>query len=243
MADLRQLLAARTLTQQQTLSKVSNPVDYTAQQLNPGVVVNPAPQLLPNSIAMGTVSGASIAAVILDPDIATSINPIWQATINNTGAGNANIPVRIGGPACLAGENTLYGLQASAADSAFISDDYGAKVLKLQGWGKMLRTMAIGVAQIRVLQNPAGPQLNQTWTYKSIRPDMSIEDRQLVVSYTQEKSDYRSDIVDIRLGGILTLNDFQWLEFTALAGAVFTIQLTMVNMATGKIFKPIQMNV
>lgn len=120
-----------------------------------------------------------------------------QFDIANTGEGHARQVLRIGSYAGVEGYYKLFDLTVSAADAASVSDQYGTKVVGVQGFSLLTCSKPMIVNEIRLISSDA-TQLYSSVAYKNINIDNTSETVALNLVASRDKSDQAADLVILR---------------------------------------------
>jgi hypothetical protein len=207
------------------------------------IVAQGAGAQMPN-MGAGTVSttvarggeGTAGTGVLLETSLVQArINPVVQFNIDNTGAGNANQVLRIGSESGQPDSYLQFGLPASAADDAVITDDYGVGCLKVQGFSRLVSSKAVAITELKVIEATPSDQLQQAFVYKSLQYDGTIDEIKQNIAFTQEKVDQRDNLV--RQRGLWVLDAQQLLEYTVLAGKKVSLFVKISAADSAKVFK------
>lgn len=158
-----------------------------------------------------------------------AVNNIVQFDINNSQAGAINETVRIGSHLGQPDSFKQFNTTKSGCDSVNgITDNFGDKLLKCQGFSKISVATPCFVRTIKLI-SPNTIQLNTQFSTKMILPDFTIIPLVQNIAFTREKSDFATDLLVAKGSWLLSSRNF--LEFTSLAGQQLTviIELASIN--------------
>ncbi len=118
-----------------------------------------------------------------------------EILIDNTGEGNDDVTLYLGGPACLAGYPVLFNLAAGAADNGVIKDQYGAGVKFTQGLGLMLNNGAY-IRDFQVISDEDdAEQLRQSILVRAYYPNGDTVPVKFPAASTFNMSDQRKNMM------------------------------------------------
>lgn len=142
------------------------------------------------------------------------VNNIVQFDIDNSQAGAITEVVRIGSwlgqPDAYAQFNTT----KSGADSVNgITDNFGANLLKCQGFSSITVGTPVFVKTIKVI-SASTTQLTQQFSHKTVLPDFTIIPLVQNIAFTREKQDQATDLLVAKGSWLLSSRDF--LEFSSI---------------------------
>jgi hypothetical protein len=174
-------------------------------------------------------SGNRGNAMIVENSSGFKQRKIVQIKFDNTGSGNADQILRIGGLAATAGAAQLFNLPAGAADDPVILDQYGAGCKFTQGLGLMTQNSGLYIRDFQVLSTvDNSPQLDESIIRRRLYfngDSVPITD---VAAATFEMSDQRKNMMKDR-EAIFYLSALDFLEYTILAGSKGTIIFEIVG--------------
>lgn len=164
------------------------------------------------------------------------MNKDIQFVITNADAGGTNKLLRIGSHVGIEGNAVKLNVAAGCEGGANVSDQLGAKVLKVQGFSLITTTKPIVIDQIRV-QSSDATQLSAALNYNAINPDTTVDARQVNLLATQTKQDFRTDL-NIADGNWI-LDSTNYLEILSYGGKNMQIVVRIVGYANVTAFVPV----
>ena len=157
----------------------------------------------------------------------SAVNNIVQFDINNTNAAAVTELVRIGSLLGQPDSYKQFNTTKSGADSVGgITDNFGANLLKCQGFSLMTSTTPMFIRTIKLISDDT-IQLNTQFQHKMILPDFTIIPLVQNIAFTREKSDFATDLLVAKGSWLLSSRNF--LEFSSLAGESLTVILEIAS--------------
>lgn len=161
----------------------------------------------------------------------SEVNNVIQFDIANTGQGHAQCVLRVGGLAGIEGNYSNFNLLSDASNLTAISDQYGAKVLAIQGFNKMVCARPVLVTEFRIRSSDA-TQIITAPKFRTLNWDGTITEKKVNLTKYESMDDQRTNLTIARppsgsIGWILDCQKF--IEFTILDNVSLSILLTVAG--------------
>ncbi len=180
--------------------------------------------------------GSQGQAMMVENSLAGNrINKDIQFNIVN--AASANKLLRIGSVVSRELQCLLYGLTAGAEGSSGVSDQTGAKVLAVQGFGLLTTLKPVIIDQVKI-QSSDDTQLNTIIQYKALNLDATVDTRAVNTLATQDKSDNRTNLNVINGNWILDATNY--LEMTSYDAKSMNLVIRVAGYANVAAFVPVK---
>ncbi|MBN4061675.1 hypothetical protein JYU20_00575 [Bacteroidales bacterium AH-315-I05] len=193
---------------------------------------------LANGVKMRNLNGGfdNVMPYVTASKGASFLNPIFKLIIDNTGAGNTDQTLRIGGPG-LAGVSEVYGLGTSAADNAVITDQGGTNVKAAQRFSRIVSHIPVIVSEVQI-ESADLTQLAQDIKYRVIQPtDGETLNVNADVQWTKQKADQNTSLIEAAVNFYISANWF--LDYTIKAGKTVTVSLKLSAVEGVDFFLPL----
>lgn len=183
--------------------------------------------------------GTTVRAVTMEARglSATAENPYIMFNISNKAEGATNQTLYFGSVLGIALAYQRHNTSSSGCDATGLTDDYGAKVLKVQGFSELVNYSPVIVTQIQVSCTETN-QVSQQWKYGDLPYDDNVQSINIAVNPQFTRFDQNGTIVNIP--GVWFLGPQTFLSTIIIAQTAPLITLYLSGSASGRNFR--QMN-